>query len=152
MRRVLTQVAHAAVQSKGSMFEIAYRKMVGRLGHNKTIWAIAHRLCRLVWKILHQGVSYIEYGMRPNPKAVQERAQRLLRDLEGPRLPGVDHFFTVSSHRMTSRFAGWVFDRAQYVHVPPKGGSGGRPRDWSHAYALDCLHKGSRYHDPTPSE
>jgi hypothetical protein len=39
MRRVLTQVAHAAVQSKGSMFEIAYRKMVGRLGHNKTIWA-----------------------------------------------------------------------------------------------------------------
>ena len=82
MRRVLTQVANAAVKSKGSVFEIAYRKMVGRLGHNKAIWAIAHRLCRLVWKILHQGVSYIEYGMRLNAKAVQKRAQRLLRDLK----------------------------------------------------------------------
>ncbi len=82
MRRVLTQVANAAVQSKGSVFEIAYRKMVGRLGHDKAIWAIAHRLCRLIWKILHQGVSYIEYGRRLNPKAVQKRAQRLLRELK----------------------------------------------------------------------
>jgi transposase len=81
MRRVLTQVANATVKSKGSVFEIAYRKIVGRLGHNKAIWAIAHRLCRLIWKILHQGVSYIEYGARLNAKALRRRAQRPLRDL-----------------------------------------------------------------------
>jgi transposase len=82
MRRVLTQVANAAVKSKGSVFDVTYRKLVVRLGHKKAIWAIAHRLCRLTWKILHQGVRYIEYGMRLNKKAVQKRARRLLRDLQ----------------------------------------------------------------------
>ena len=81
MRRVLTQVAHAAVKSKGSVFQILYRKMVVRLGHNKTIWAIAHRLCRLIWKILHQKVRYVEYGSRPNPQAVQKRANKLIKQL-----------------------------------------------------------------------
>jgi hypothetical protein len=32
------------------------------LGTAKTMWAIAHRLLRLVWKILNQGVRYIERG------------------------------------------------------------------------------------------
>lgn len=81
MRRVLAQVANAAVKSKGSLFQILYRKMVVRLGHNKTIWAIAHRLCRLTWKILHQKVRYVEYGSRPNPQAVQKRANKLMRQL-----------------------------------------------------------------------
>jgi hypothetical protein len=63
------------------VFEVACRKLVVRLGHHKAIWAIAHRLCRLTWKILHEGVSYIEKGTRPNPQAVRKRANRLLRDL-----------------------------------------------------------------------
>ncbi len=52
------------------------------MGHNKAIWAIAHRLCRLVWKILHQGISYIEYGNRPSTKAIRARANKLLRELQ----------------------------------------------------------------------
>ena len=28
---------------------------MSRLGHNKTIGAIAHRLCQLIWIILHKG-------------------------------------------------------------------------------------------------
>jgi transposase len=81
LRRILTQLANAAVKSKGSVFEVAYRKLVVRMGHNKAIWAIAHRLCRLTWKILHQGVSYIEKGFHPNPQAVRRRANKLVRDL-----------------------------------------------------------------------
>ena len=82
MRRVLTQVANAAVKSKGSIFDATYRKLVVRLGHKKAIWTIADRLCRLTWKILHQGLSSIEYGMRLNAKVVQKRARRLLWDLQ----------------------------------------------------------------------
>jgi transposase len=81
MRRVLTQVANSAVNSKGSVFQNFYRKLVPRLGHNKAIWAVAHRLCRLIWKILRQAVRYIEFGTRLNPQAVQARARRLLRQL-----------------------------------------------------------------------
>src|SRR5499427_5311031 len=54
MRRILNQAANAAVKYKGSIFEILYRRYVPRLGHNQTIGIIAHKLCRLVWKILHQ--------------------------------------------------------------------------------------------------
>ncbi len=62
MRRLLDQAAHAAVKTKGSIFQLVYRRLVPRLGHAQAIWAIAHRLCRLIWKILHQGVRYEERG------------------------------------------------------------------------------------------
>jgi len=65
MRRVLNQVAHAAVKTKGSIFQALNRRLVTRLGHNKAIWAIAHRLCRLTWKILHPGARYTELGPDP---------------------------------------------------------------------------------------
>ncbi len=63
-RRILKQAANAAVKYKGSIFAILYRRYVPRLGQNQTIGVIAHRLCRLIWKILHQGLRYDE--TRPN--------------------------------------------------------------------------------------
>jgi hypothetical protein len=51
-------------KQQGSIFEFVYRRLVLRLGHKRTIWAIAHRLCRLIWIILHQGVRYEERGTR----------------------------------------------------------------------------------------
>ena len=81
MRRVLNQVANAAVKTKGSVFESLYRRLLPRLGHNKAIWAVAHRLCRLTWKILHEGVEYIEYGSPRDPKMLQKRAAKLMREL-----------------------------------------------------------------------
>ena len=50
------------MKTKGSIFELVYRRLVVRLGHAQAIGAIAHRLCRLVWKILHHGVVYQERG------------------------------------------------------------------------------------------
>jgi hypothetical protein len=81
MRRVLNQVANAAVKTKGSVFQSVYRRLVTHIGHNKAIWAIAHRLCRLTWKILHRGVRYIEFGNRTNPQAVKTRMKKLIREL-----------------------------------------------------------------------
>src|SRR5437667_7421862 len=62
MRRILNQAANAAAKHKGSIFQILYGRYVPRLGHNQTIGIIAHKLCRLVWKILHQGIRYEERG------------------------------------------------------------------------------------------
>jgi transposase len=81
MRRVLTQVAHSAVRTKGSVFQILYHRLLPRLGHNKAIWAVAHRLCRLTWKILHQGVVYKELGQRIDPKLIKQRTNKLTRQL-----------------------------------------------------------------------
>ena len=58
MRRILNPAANAAVKHKGSIFEIAYRRLKPRLGHGPAIGAIAHRLGRRIGIILHQGVRY----------------------------------------------------------------------------------------------
>jgi transposase len=81
MRRILNQAANAAVKSKGSLFQILYRRYVPRLGHSQTIGVIAHRLCRLIWKILHQRVRYEERGRAVNMKSKQRRAARMIREL-----------------------------------------------------------------------
>ena len=57
-----TPEAHAAVAKKGSHFQAVFRRLLPRLGYQSAIWAVAHRLCRLVWKILHEGVRFIEQG------------------------------------------------------------------------------------------
>ena len=74
MRRILTQAAQAAVKKKGSHFQSVFRRLLPRLGYNGAIWAIAHRLGRLVWKILHDGITYVEQGEETNPKVKKRRA------------------------------------------------------------------------------
>jgi len=81
MRRILNQAANAAVQHKGSIFDIVYRRLVPRLGHNQTVGAIAHRLCRLIWLILHQGVRYEERGPAVSQRSKQRRTARVIREL-----------------------------------------------------------------------
>ena len=81
MRRLLNQAANAAAKTKGSIFELVYRRLVVRLGHAQTIGAIAHRLCRLVWKILHDGVAYEERGPAVTKARAQRRAAKMIREL-----------------------------------------------------------------------
>ncbi len=81
MRRILNQAANAAVKVKGSIFEIVYRRYVPRLGHNQAIGAIAHRQCRLIWLILHQGVRYQERGPAVTKQSKQARTARMIRQL-----------------------------------------------------------------------
>jgi transposase len=83
MRRLLNQAANAAVKYKGSLFEMLYRRYVPRLGHNQAIGVIAHRLCRLIWKILHQGVRYEERGPALTERSKQRRTARMIRQLRG---------------------------------------------------------------------
>jgi transposase len=82
MRRILNQTANAAVKAKGSIFEIVYRRSVPRLRHNQAIGAIAHRQCRLIWLILHQGVRYEERGPAVSKQSKQKRTTRMIRQLQ----------------------------------------------------------------------
>lgn len=81
MRRLLNQAANAAVKAKGSLFQLVYQRLVVRLGHAQAIGAIAHRLCRLIWKILHDGVVYDERGPAVTKHRAQRRAAKMIREL-----------------------------------------------------------------------
>lgn len=78
---LLHQVANAGARTKGSVFEIVYRRMVPRLGHNQTIGAVAHRQCRLIWLILHEGVRYEERGSGLTKRSKQLRTWKMIREL-----------------------------------------------------------------------
>ena len=81
MRRILNQAANAAVKHKGSVFDIVYRRLKPRLGHNQAIGAIAHRLCRLIWIILHQAVRYEERGPAVKETSKRKRTMKMIREL-----------------------------------------------------------------------
>jgi len=81
MRRVLNQAANAAVRAKGTIFAVVYRRLVARLGHAQAIGAIAHRLCRLIWKILYQRIRYEERGPAVTEQAKAIRTRKMIREL-----------------------------------------------------------------------
>lgn len=81
MRRILTEVAQAAIKTEGSIFQQLFRRLVPRIGFKKALWAVVHRLCRVTWKILHHGVQYEEKGAVPDPKLAKRRAAKLARRL-----------------------------------------------------------------------
>ena len=96
MRRLLNQAAQSAVKVKGSIFELTFSRLLPRLGYQQAIWAIAHRLCRVLWVILHEGVRYEERGPAVSAKSKRTRAARMVRELkklgyrvEGGPLPSV---------------------------------------------------------------
>jgi transposase len=81
VRRILTQAAEAAVRKKGGHFQTVFRRLLPRLGYKGAIWAIAKRLGRLLWKILHDRVTYVEQGTEATPQAKKRRAQELAQAL-----------------------------------------------------------------------
>jgi transposase len=82
MRRLLNQAAQSAVKTKGSVFEVTFSRLLPKLGYKQAIWAIAHRLCRLLWLILHEGVRYEERGPAVSAKSKRVRAARMIRELK----------------------------------------------------------------------
>jgi transposase len=82
MRRLLNQLAHAAVRKRDCYLQIVFQRLSARLGYAKAVWAIAHRLCRLIWKVLHDGVHYVEQGPAVSALTLKRRKQRLVAQLK----------------------------------------------------------------------
>jgi len=79
MRRLLNQCASAAVKLKGSIFQLLYRRLLPRLGHKQAIWAVAHKLCQLIWMILHKAIRYEERGPAVSERSKRVRTNRMIR-------------------------------------------------------------------------
>jgi hypothetical protein len=68
--------------SKGQLLPNAVPTPDYEEGSELAIWAVAHRLLRLIWKILHEKVRYVEHGPRSgNLHAIQKRKRALVRQL-----------------------------------------------------------------------
>ena len=82
LRALLAQIAWAAVRTKQSYFQMQFRRWVPKLGVNKAIWAIAHKVVISIWCILHRGDEYVECGpLALDEVARQRKKKRLLQGL-----------------------------------------------------------------------
>lgn len=81
MRRVLCQAAQAAARTNGSHLQSVFKRLVVRLGFVKAVWAIAHRLCKIIWNILHKGAQFVEFSQARNPKSIQRAVNHHLKAL-----------------------------------------------------------------------
>ena len=80
---MLVQAAWAAIKVKDSHLAQVYRRLVGRLGKQQAIMAVAHRLVVAIYHMLKEGVPYREFGSAPLPEAVKrQRAERMRRQIE----------------------------------------------------------------------
>jgi hypothetical protein len=82
LRRLLSQIAWSAARTKDCFFREVYRHLIPRLGIYKAVWAVAHRIAKLVWKILHERAHSLERGrLALDPSASQRRLARLSRQI-----------------------------------------------------------------------
>lgn len=81
LRRLLCQAAQAAVRTNGSHLQSIFKRLVVRLGYVKAVWAIAHRICKIVWNVLSKGARFTEFSEVRNPKAIQRAINHHLKAL-----------------------------------------------------------------------
>jgi transposase len=81
LRRLLCQIAWAAVHTKDTFFAGLFARLKPRVEGKGAAWAVAHRIAKIVWLILHNGVEYEEKGTAPqNPRTLLRKFRRLVRE------------------------------------------------------------------------
>ena len=83
LRRILGEVAWAAIHERGSVFRARYYRLKPRLGAQQALVAIMHQLLKVIYHILKTGEAYRELGADYyQPADPQRTARRLARRLE----------------------------------------------------------------------
>ena len=65
LRTTLVQVAWAASHAKGTIFQTMYRRWAKRMGKQKALVAVAHKILVLIHKLLRDQVDYHERQAAP---------------------------------------------------------------------------------------
>lgn len=81
LRRLLCQIAWAAIRAKNTFFAGLFARLLPRIEKKGAAWAVAHRIAKVVWLLLHEGVEYQEKGSAPlNPKTLARKLRKLMNE------------------------------------------------------------------------
>jgi transposase len=81
LRRLLCQIAWAAIHTKGTFFASLFARLKPRVEGKGAAWAVAHRIAKIVWLVLHQEVEYQEKGSAPpNERTLVRKFRRMLKE------------------------------------------------------------------------
>lgn len=83
LRRAISQIAWAAIASKGSEAQRRYRRWKGQIGPQKAAWAVGHYILRVIWTVLHNAVRYVAPSTAASDeRTLLRRAKRVFADLQ----------------------------------------------------------------------
>jgi hypothetical protein len=78
---LLCQIAWAAIHTKDTFFAGLFARLKPRVEGKGAAWAVAHRIAKIVWMVLHQQVEYQEKGSAPpNERTLVRKFKRLLKE------------------------------------------------------------------------
>jgi transposase len=81
LRRLLCQVAWGAIHTKNTFFAGLFARFKPKLEAKGAAWAVAHRIGKVIWLVLHKEVEYEEKGTAPqNPRTLVRKFRRLVRE------------------------------------------------------------------------
>ena len=81
LRRLLCQIAWAAIHTRDTFFASLFTRLQPRIEGKGAAWAVAHRMAKVIWLIMHNGVEYIEKGAAPlNPRTLARKLRKLVRE------------------------------------------------------------------------
>jgi len=81
LRRLLSQIAWAAIRTKESFFAGLFGRLKPRIEGRGAAWAVAHRIGKVIWLVLHEEVEYKEMGGgKVSLQSLQRKYRRLLKE------------------------------------------------------------------------
>jgi len=81
LRRLLCQIAWAAIHTKDTFFAGLFARLKPRVAGKGAAWAVAHRISKIVWLLLHQEVEYRKQGSAPpNERTLVRKFKRILKE------------------------------------------------------------------------
>jgi transposase len=81
LRRLLCQIAWAAIHTKDTFFASLFARLKPKVQGQGAAWAVAHRIAKIVWLVLHQQVEYQEKGSAPpNERTLVRKFKRMLKE------------------------------------------------------------------------
>ena len=81
LRPLLCQIAWAAIHTKDSFFAGLFARLRPRVEGKGAAWAVAHRIAKIIWLVLHNQVQYEEKGAAPpNPRTLLRKFRSLVRE------------------------------------------------------------------------
>jgi transposase len=81
LRRLLCQIAWGAIHTKQTFFAGLFTRLKPRVEGKGAAWAVAHRIAKVIWLVLHQEVEYQEKGSAPpNERTLVRKFRRMLKE------------------------------------------------------------------------
>ncbi len=81
LRRLLCQIAWAAIHTKKTFFAGLFARLKPRVEGKGAAWAVAHRVAKVIWLVLHEEVEYKEKGPRPpNERTLVRKLRRMVKE------------------------------------------------------------------------